>query len=116
VRRAALAVLVHHQSTSAALAAPSSSAAPAMRHGMAHTPACMAMAAGSCITPHQHGLPNANAPRTDSSASSPAEGHEGGAACASASMQHCATASVEAAKFAVPLGKAGMMALVAYRA
>jgi hypothetical protein len=90
---AALAVLVHHQGTSAAIAAPPSSAAPAMHHGMAHTP-------------HQHGLASPDASHAHSGVSSPAEGHEGGAACASGSAQHCATAiaSVVPVKLTMPPG------------
>lgn len=99
---AALVVLVHHETASVAMTAPDSSssavsAAPAM-HGMAHTPG-MAMPTGSATTPAEHPASGSDASRTETSVDAPAQGP-----CSSVSMQHCATASVDAVKLAPPSG------------
>jgi hypothetical protein len=99
---AALVVLVHHQTASVAMKAPDSSpsaasAEPTM-HGLVHTPG-MAMPAGSATTPVEHPASGADASPTDTSVDPPAPGP-----CTGATMQHCATASVDAMKPAPPSG------------
>ncbi|MGP4112695.1 hypothetical protein ACTWP5_17520 [Streptomyces sp. 4N509B] len=96
----ALVVLVHHQTASVAMTAPDSSssaasAAPAM-HGMAHTPG-MSMPGGSATAPEEHPASGSDASRAGTSVDAPAPGP-----CTGVSMQHCATASVDAMKLAPP--------------
>ncbi len=97
---AALVVLVHHQAADVAIATPSPSAVPAT-HGMGHTPG-MAMPTGSAAPAQEHpeqehSESRADAPPAESRWDAPGHGP-----CTSASMQHCASAGVDAVKLTPP--------------
>ncbi len=79
----ALAVLVHHEASAMGVSSMPSAAHVAMP-GMAHA---------------AHVMPDETAPSVSSDSS---DGADGNGACAAPGMQHCATASIDSVKLAVP--------------